>query len=253
MNYIFLYHFSKVKNDYERSAFYSVCDQYGVNPDETWMYGEWFYTTDYGIFGHEVKATERSPPDNLTRWVITLSKGFARKGIKKISKSVMAYVYLVFSFQAQAMSTIVGNSAPAVDAQQLFKDTFKSLINEDLSIDIEKYQGVLEHALSKIDFSVGIGIYMLPSNLNLNIGKTKGYNNKILVSNTGMKIGSNKDINRDHKKFPVVKPNVARHDPVGGRRPYNLNLRMLTEKHNDEKLAITVMIVGVGLISYQFW
>ena len=58
--------FSKVKNDYERSAFYSVCDQYGVNPDETWMYGEWFYATGYGIFGHEVKATERSPPDNLT-------------------------------------------------------------------------------------------------------------------------------------------------------------------------------------------
>ena len=78
---------------------------------------------------------------------------------------------------------------------------------------------MLEHAVSKIDFSVGIGIYMFPSNLNLNIGKTKGYNNKILVSNTGMKIGSNKDINRDRKTFPVVKPNVARHDPVGGRRP----------------------------------
>ena len=57
---------------------------------------------------------------------------------------------------------------------------------------------MLEHALSKVDFSVGI--YMLPSNLNLSIAKTKGYNNKILVSNTHMKIGSNKDINRNHKK-----------------------------------------------------
>ena len=121
-----------------------------------------------------------------------------------------------------------------------------------MSIDIEKYQGVLEHALSKVDFSVGIGIYMLPSNLNLAIEKQERYN-KILVSNTGMKIGSNKDINRDHKKFPVVKPNVARHNPAGGRRPHNLNLRMLTEKHNDEKLAITVMIVEVGLIAYHFW
>ena len=33
------------------------------------MHGDWFYTTDYGIFGHEVKATERSPRDNLTRWI----------------------------------------------------------------------------------------------------------------------------------------------------------------------------------------
>ena len=50
---------------------------------------------------------------------------------------------------------------------------------------------------------------MLPSDLNLNIGKTKGYNNKILVSNTDMKIGSNRDINKDHKKFPVTLPEVV--------------------------------------------
>ena len=81
--------FSKVKNDCERSAYYSVHDQHGVNPDEAWMYGEWFYTTDFGIFGHEVKALERSPLDNLTRWIITQSKGFTRKGIEKISRSVM--------------------------------------------------------------------------------------------------------------------------------------------------------------------
>ena len=69
----------------------------------------------------------------------------------------------------------------SLDSQQVFKGTFKALINEDYSIgiDIERYQGVLEHALSKVDFSVGTGIYMLPSNLNLNIGRAKGYNNKI--------------------------------------------------------------------------
>ena len=119
-----------------------------------------------------------------------------------------AYVYLVPTSQIHARSSIVGNSAPAVDAQKVFKSTFKALINEDYSIaiDIERYQEVLEDALSKVDFSMGTGIYMLPSNLNLSIGKTKGYNNKILVSNTGMKIGSNRDINKDRKKQPVVKP-----------------------------------------------
>ena len=30
-------HFSKVKNAYEKRAYYSVFDQYGVNPDETCM------------------------------------------------------------------------------------------------------------------------------------------------------------------------------------------------------------------------
>ena len=34
--------FSKIKHSYsyKRSAYYSVCNQYGVNPDETWMYGD---------------------------------------------------------------------------------------------------------------------------------------------------------------------------------------------------------------------
>ena len=156
------------------------------------------------------------------------------------------YVYLVLTSQVQARSSIVGNSAPAVDAQQVFKSAFKALINEDITIDIERYQGVLEHALSKVDFSAGIGIYMLLSNLNLNIGKTKRYNNKILVSNTDMKIGSNRDINKDHKKLPLDVPKI-----VIPAAPHDLN--MLTEKHNDEKLSITLLIVGGGLIAYHFW
>ena len=163
------------------------------------MYGDWFYTTDYAIFGHEAKATERSPPDNLTRWIITQSKGFTRKSIEQISRSVRAYVYLVLTSQVQARSSIVGNSAPAADAQQVFKSTFKALINEDYSIgiDIERYQKIL----SKEYFSVGACIYMHPSDLNLSMGQTKGYNNKNLVSNTDMKIGLNRDINKDHKKL----------------------------------------------------
>ena len=62
-----------------------------------------------------------------------------------------AYVYLVLTSQVQARSSIVGNSVPAVDAQKVVKSTFNALINEDYSIGIyiERYQGVLEHALSK--------------------------------------------------------------------------------------------------------
>ena len=130
------------------------------------------------------------------------------------------------------------------------------MINKGYSIciDIKRYQRKLKHALSKVDFSVGIGIYMLPSNLNLDIGKTKGCNNKILVSNTGMKIGSNRNINKDRKKLLVTPPDdtpkivipAVQHDP-----PHSL--KMLTKKPNDEKLTITLLIVGTGLIAYHFW
>ena len=157
----------------------------GVDANKTWMHGDLFCTTDDGIFGHEVRATKSFPLDNFTRWIITQSKGFTRKGIEKISRSVRAYVYLVLTSQVQARSSIVSNSAPAVDAQQVFKETRKALINEDYSIgiDTERYQGMLEQALSKVDFSVGTYMYMLSSDLNLSIGRTKGYNNRILASN----------------------------------------------------------------------
>ena len=53
---------------------------------------------------------------------------------------------------------------------------------------------------------MGTGIYMLPSNLNLNIGKTKGYNNKILVRNTDMETGLSRNINKDDINLPVTPP-----------------------------------------------
>ena len=53
--------------------------------------------------------------------------------------SAMVYVYLVLSSQVKAKSNIAGNSAPAVDAQKVFKDTFNDLIRRDLSIDTKKY------------------------------------------------------------------------------------------------------------------
>ena len=75
--------FSKVKNAYIKSAYYSICDDYGFDANETWMHGDWFYTTDYAIFGHEVKATERPPPDYLTKWILTQSKDFTKKALNK--------------------------------------------------------------------------------------------------------------------------------------------------------------------------
>ena len=80
--------------------------------------------------------------------------------------------------------------------------------------------------LSKVDFAVGTTIYMLPSDLNLSMEKMKGYNGKILVSNTDMKTDSNKDINKDHKKLPPPDDDVPKIEIPAVRHE---NLKMLTE------------------------
>ena len=72
-------------HDYNDRAYYSVCNEYGVDQAETWMYGDWFYTKDYAVFGHEVKATKKCPPDKLTRWIMTQSKDFPKNGIAVLS------------------------------------------------------------------------------------------------------------------------------------------------------------------------
>ena len=170
-----------------------IRDDYGVNADEIWM----------RYFGNGGKARQRSPPDNLTRWIIALSKCLTRKDMTKASRFVQAYNYLVFTFQVQARSSIVGNSTSAVDAQQVFKDMFKSLMNEDysVSVDIDRYHSVSEHAISKVDFLVGTGIYILSSNLNLSMRKVARHNTKTSISSTDMKIGSNGKMNKAKTNF----------------------------------------------------
>ena len=83
---------------------------------------------------------------------------------------------------------------------------FEELLKSDYSIadDIARYQGVLEHAMSKVDFSVGGGIYMLRSNMNLNINKIQGFNNKMLISESSYKLGLNNRVNAIAKQKTAI-------------------------------------------------
>ena len=111
--------------------------------------------------------------------------GFTDVGLFKISESVRAYAYLILSSQASARSGIVGNTASALTAQSAFLNNFEDIVNQrvDISEDIKCYQDTLSYASSKVDYSVGEHLYMLPSDMNLKIRLgTVGYINKILVS-----------------------------------------------------------------------
>ena len=51
----------------------------------------------------------------------------------------------------------------------------------DIWEDIKCYQDTLSYALNKVDYSIGEGVYMLPSNMKLNIrSETAGYNSETL-------------------------------------------------------------------------
>ena len=88
--------------------------------------------------------------------------------------------------------------ASALTAQSAFLNNFENVVNRRVNIqeDIEHYQDTLSYAFSKVDHSVGENIYMLPCDMNLNIGSgTVGYNNKILVSDENFSLGNNDKVN----------------------------------------------------------
>ena len=119
-------------------------------------------------------------------------------GLLKISESVKAYAYLILRSQAPAMSGIVGNTASALTAQSAFLNNFENVLNcrVDIREDIKCYQDTLSYASSKVDYSVGQNIYMLPIDMNLKIKTgTVGYNNKILASNEKFSLGKNDEVN----------------------------------------------------------
>ena len=66
---------------------------------------------------------------------------------------------------------MVGNTASALTAQSAFLNNFENVVNQrvDIREDIKRYQNTLSYASSKVDYSVGENIYMLPSDMNLKI------------------------------------------------------------------------------------
>ena len=77
-------------------------------------------------------------------------------------------------------------------------------VNRRLNIhkDIKCYQDTLSYASSKVDYSLGENIYILPSDMNLHIKtETVGYNNKIFISDSKFNLGKNDNVNTEGAKI----------------------------------------------------
>ena len=120
-----------------------------------------------------------------------------------MSESVRAYVYLILSSHASMRSGIVGNTASALTAQSAFLNNFEDIVNRRINIeeDIKHTKTLFSYASSKVDYSMGENIYMLPSNMNLKIrSETVRYNNKILVSDEKFSLGKTVRLIRGNKE-----------------------------------------------------
>ena len=251
--------YKKTNNPYSKEDYFQVCEEYGVDPLEVWIFGDWYYTEKWAVFCcNGGKRTKVALPKHLTRWILKTYKGFTRIGLTMISKSVRAYVYLLLTSQVQARSKIVGKTTNAFEAQNIYMNSFEELLKSDYSIadDVARYQGVLEHAMSKVDFSVGGGVYMLPSNMNLNINKTQGFNNNILISESSYKLGLNNRVNVIAKQKTAIKTTPKQKTAIKTtpkqKTPKKLwpHEKISVQNHNDEKIALSLLMTGTVLLVY---
>ena len=192
--------------------------------------------------------------DPMMRWIIEGSVGFTDVGLYKISESVRAYAYLILSSQASARSSIIVNTASALTTQSAFLNNFEDIVNRrvDIREDIKHYRDTLSYASSKVDYSIGENLYMLPSDMNLKIRSgTVGYNNKILVSDGNFSLGKNENVNlttpaiKKHKTNSLETPEMkSTQTAVNSERTADLEQKTIIS-HEDEKTALVLSLTGI--------
>ena len=179
--------------------------------------------------------------------------------------------------QTSTRGPIVGHEARNLDAQQTFLNTFKHIVNRRVNIpeDIRRFQKTLQCARSKVDYLISEFVYMLPSNMNLQIGKVKDYNNKILISSPSFKIGTNLKINLDVKSKevemvktepdvklkvkakPHIMPNKKHKQDVKPKIELKHDVKMIRTKPDTNKITYeeekVALILGTTALFTVWW
>ena len=166
--------------------------KFGSGPSHTYKieYIEQYFNNKKGI-------------DAIGSFVLDKSKGFTQAGITRINDSIRTYVWAILGAQSQTRSTILG-TGKAFDAQKQFLANVEDAINSevDLPSSIERYQSTLQYARSKVDYVIGLDLYIIPNDINLyNIDNINGYNNLIVIASldeVGIKLGHNNELNEEH-------------------------------------------------------
>ena len=272
--------FNQFNNPYNHEKYIHICSEYGVSNDLTkWRNQKYFSTWQSRAWETGKAGMSYLNENSFSRWIIEKSEGLTTLGIQKLSESVRDYAYLILTSQTSTRSQIIGHEARNLDAQRTFLNTFENIVNRRVNIpeDIRRFQKTLQYARSKVDYAIGEFIYMLPSDMNLQIGNVTNYNNKILISSPSFKIGTNLKVNLDDedtkvaktdkldvkhkvKDKPDIKPNKGDKQDVKPNRPdIKQNIEISRSKpdtneitYEEEKVALVLGTTAVFTVWWMF-
>ena len=283
-----------IENYYNRKGYEKICDEFGVSPNSDWRvsgpnqgFGQAFnYFPDRGYcligdgeylpgkMSFIQKANDDFHVDYIKQetnavsgawrlFMLNKSDGLTHPGVERLDDSIQTYVWSVLTAQVQIRTSILGTGA-AFRAQTQFKTNVETSITSpvDLEAAIIRYQEVVQHARSELNFSFGEGLVMAPGDILLRIGKIVGYNNNIIIATSSQHLGLNKGLNKsdappdaanDTGEKGLVKPMGADSEAATSQHPATAKPTPATttaaEKadHEDEKTALIVGSIAISL------
>ena len=265
--------FNQYNNPYNHEKFIGICSEYGVSNDLTkWRNQKYFSTWQSRAWETGKPGMSYINKHSFSRWIIEKSEGLTTLGLQKLSETVRDYAYLILTSQTSTRGPIVGHEARNLDAQRVFLNSFENIVNRRVNIpeDIQRFQKTLQYARSKVDYAISEFMYMLPSDINLRIGKVKNYNNKILISSPSFMIGTNLKINLDEEKDePDVKSNKEQKQDIkpntGSNKEhkqdvkpnikFKQDVKMVKTKpdtYEEEKVALVLGITSIFTVWWMF-
>ena len=124
----------------------------------------------------------------------------------------------------------------------------------DIREDIKHYQDTLSYASSKVNYSTGENLYMLPSDSNSKTrSRTVRYNSKILVSDGKFSLGKNENVNltvpvmKSHKTNSLEPTTIESHSNTA-----QVLTHAPTISHEDEKTALILFLTGGFTVWFLF-
>ena len=185
--------------------------------------------------------------------------GLTTPGMVRLNRSIEAFVYCVLGAQVNMGSSIVGGGGIAQEVRQELTQLFeKAVIEENLSDSVQQYQEAIENSRVKLDFAVNPGVWLLPSNLEINLKTKVGYNNFLQKATKNMQLGVNKVNEPKPKSQEVTKTKPATESRTVSKVPAQSSgttsskaTPKISEIHQDSLPTVAVVAAGAVWLAFR--
>jgi hypothetical protein len=226
-----------------------------------------------GVHIDHIAQEGDEPKIGWAQFIPPTSVSLTQPGRVRINQAIRSYCWAILVAQDETREPIVGPGSNGA-AQRRFTELIEEACVQRGGVEFAgttgsgttqiDYERVLQKARSKLDFCVGEGLYLIPSDMTLHdlAGNYNGYNNQLKVAPSGLGLGENANVNLERaqgagKKVSVQAPAstpTSAPTPTPALTPAPVptpKKNTALDDHNELKAAIVIgAALGYGVYKY---